>query len=128
MQSSYLDNLDEVKDMLDHGKVILCPTDTIWGLSCDAFNKEAVQRIFSIKNRDFNKPLILLVDSIQHLKKYITSIHPRIETLIHYHRRPVSVIYDANNKLPDYLSNEKNTIAIRVVKNSYTSGSYSRSG
>ncbi len=113
---NHLDNLDEVCDLLKQGKVILCPTDTIWGLSCDAMNEKAVNRIFEIKKRDRHKKMILLVDTIKTLKTYIESIHPRIETLIYHHRRPVSVIYKGNKKIPHYLLTDDKTIAIRVVR------------
>jgi len=114
-------NLDEelkALKILRDGGVILCPTDTVWGLCCDAYNFDAVSKIFSIKERDNNKTMILLVSSIDHLKQYIKDIHPRIETLIHYHRRPISVIYKANQNLPSYLTDNNGDIAMRVVKES----------
>jgi len=114
---NYLDDLNHVKTLINKGKIVLCPTDTIWGLSCDALNQEAVRRIYEIKNRDLDKPLILLVDSIAHLKKWVKDVHPRVETLIHYHLRPISVVYEASQKLPDFLCNADNTVAIRVTKN-----------
>jgi len=103
-------------ECLRKGGVILCPTDTIWGLSCDALDHDAVRKIYRIKDRPENKPLILLVHSVEQLKEYIVDVHPRIETLLHYHRRPVTVIYEANDSLPDYLSDDKGTVAIRVIK------------
>jgi len=114
---NYLDDLNEVKVILDAGKVILCPTDTIWGLSCNALDHEAVKKIYTIKQRDPDKPFIILVESVHHLKDWIVDIHPRIETLIHYHKRPLSIIYKAGEKLPSYLTNRQGTVAIRVTKN-----------
>jgi L-threonylcarbamoyladenylate synthase len=110
-----LDDLNHISALLREGAVILCPTDTIWGLSCDAFNQESVEKIYKIKKRDLDKPLILLVDSIEMLKKYIRDIHPRVETLIVHYERPMSVIYMANHKLPSYLVNADGSIAIRVT-------------
>lgn len=109
-----LDDLHKVGQMIKEGAVILCPTDTIWGLSCDALNKDAVSKIYDIKERDRKKPLILIVNSIEMLKQYIVDIHPRIETLIEFYERPMSVIYKAKN-LPHYLINNDGTIAIRVT-------------
>ncbi len=113
---NYLDDLNVVKDILIENKIILSPTDTVWGLGCSAYSKIAVDKIYDIKNRDADKPLILLVHNIQLLKQYIKEIHPRIETLIHFHQRPLSVIYEANENLPTYLTSDYNTVAIRVTK------------
>jgi len=113
---NYLDDLNVVKDMLINHKVILSPTDTVWGLGCSALSQQGVTKIFDIKKRDTDKPCILLVQSLEMLKKYIKEIHPRIETLIHFHQRPLSVIYEANDNLPSYLSSATNTVAIRVTK------------
>jgi len=114
--SNYLDDLNEVKVILNSGKVVLCPTDTIWGLSCKAFDELAVERIYQLKKRDRNKPFILLVDNISRLKNLVEHIHPRIETLIHYHLRPLSIIYKAKPSLPKFLIPETDTVAIRVTK------------
>lgn len=113
---NYLDNLYVVRDILNENKVILSPTDTVWGLGCSALSQEAVSQIYKIKNREADKSCILLVDSVALLKQYIVDIHPRIETLIHFHQRPLSVVYQANNKLPSYLTRDDNSIAIRVTK------------
>ena len=112
----HLDSINDIGQMLTDGKVILCPTDTIWGLSCNALDRQAVDRIYDIKNRDRDKPLILLVESIAMLKKYISFIHPRIEELLLHHLQPLTVIYQANDQLPKHLLNNDETIAIRVVK------------
>ena len=95
------------------GKVILYPTDTIWGLGCDIFNHNAVKRIFEIKARPENKPFILLVSSLQMLKRYVY-IHPRVETLLAYHQKPLTLIYPKVRNLPEYLLAEDGSIAIRL--------------
>src|SRR5690625_7044431 len=64
---------------LKKGNVILYPTDTIWGLGCDPNNEEAVKRIFEIKKRPVDQPLILIVDSIQMLKTIVPRLHPHLE-------------------------------------------------
>lgn len=113
---SYVDNLYVVRDILNENKIILSPTDTVWGLGCSALSEEAVAKIYKVKNRPIDKSCILLVDSVALLKKYIVAIHPRIETLIHFHHRPLSVVYQANKNLPSYLTRDDNSIAIRVTK------------
>ena len=113
--TNYLDNVNRIKELLDLGHIMLCPTDTIWGLSCDAFNLEAVSKIYKIKQRDLDKSCILLVDSITHLKKYITNFHPRIETLLSYYNKPLTIIHQASQDLPNHLTHQDGTIAIRIT-------------
>jgi len=113
---NYLDDLYAVKDILLDNKVILSPTDTVWGLGCNAFSLPAIDKIRRIKNRNDDKPFILLLDSIEHLKKFITDIHPRIENLLHYHDRPISVIYQASVNLPLHLCSSQGTVAVRITK------------
>ncbi len=112
---NYLDNVNRISELLDNGNIILCPTDTIWGISCNAFNQSAVSRIYALKQRDLDKSCILLVDSIAHLKKYIKNFHPRIETLISLHNKPLTVIHEAAGNLPKYLTQDDGTIAIRIT-------------
>jgi len=101
--------IDKAVQALRRGLVILYPTDTIWGLGCDITNKSAVERVFEIKERPTNKPLIILVDSVSMLKQCIGSIHPRIETLLVVHDQPLTIIYPANEALPSYLTSEEHT-------------------
>ncbi len=113
------DNLEEIKDLLLAGGVILYPTDTIWGIGCDALNETAVNRIYEIKQRPHNKPFALLVDSVDMLKRYVPELHPKIETLLAYHERPLTVIYEKTRKLPASLLAEDGSIAIRVVRDPF---------
>ena len=110
-----VDNFKNIIKLLSEGKVILYPTDTIWGLGCDAHNLDAINTIYQIKNRDKNKPFIILVSDIEMLKNYVKQIHPRIETLLEYHKRPLTIIYPKGKNLPDILMMNGN-IAIRIVK------------
>jgi L-threonylcarbamoyladenylate synthase len=113
---SYKDNLNDITNYLSDGKIILTPTDTIWGLSCDAHNEQAIDQIYQIKGRSFDKPLITLVSDIQMLKQYVPDIHPRIETLHHYHKRPLTIIYKDVVGLPAVLGSDFGTFAIRIVQ------------
>jgi len=111
----YLDNLSEIVKILQDGGVILCPTDTIWGLSCDAFDSMAVAKIFDIKRRDPDKPLILLISELSVLKKYVTDLHPRIENLLAHHVQPLTIIHRASSLVPKHLIGDDGTIAIRLT-------------
>lgn len=110
-----IDNLDEIVSLLNEGKIILYPTDTGWEIGCDAMNEESIKKIYSIKNTIPQKPYILLVADMEMLKSHIKDIHPRVETLLSYHSRPLTVVYKAKKTiLPILLENSK--VAIRIVQ------------
>ncbi len=114
----YTDNLNtEISNTLDalrSGQVILYPTDTIWGLGCDSRNESAIERIYEIKERPRHLPLILLVDSIEMLKSHIQSLHPRIETLLVHHLKPLTLIYKNPINIHKSLLANDGSIAIRI--------------
>lgn len=114
----FCDELPSVINALKSGGTIIYPTDTIWGIGCDAFNESAVGNLFYLKKRPRNKPVLLLVDSIEMLKQYV-KIHPRVETLLFYHRQPLTIIYKADKRIPQYLTSENHSIGIRVVKEEF---------
>ncbi len=117
----FTEEIENLADCLKKGGVILYPTDTIWGLGSDMNSKHAVDKIYSIKNRDRNKPLILLVSSIDMLKSYVPLVHPRLETLLTYFDKPLTVIYDHVIGIPSYLRAENGSAAIRIVRDAYCS-------
>ena len=114
-----LDNISEISEQLETGGVILYPTDTIWGLGCDATNERAIRRIFNIKNRSLNQPLVILVDSIEMLKEYVPQIHPRVETLLTLHERPLTIVHPQSQNLPQILKGDFSSIGIRVAKDPF---------
>lgn len=116
---SFEEEARHVIELLKEGKIILYPTDTIWGIGCLTSFPESVDRIFSIKKRPRSKAMILLVDSIPMLKKYIVSIHPRVETLMGYHTRPLTVIYPRAKNLDASIVAEDGSIAIRVCEDPF---------
>ncbi len=109
------DNFDNIADILTDDGIILYPTDTIWGLGCDATNPVAVERVYNLKQRDRSKPFVLLVDGIEMLKAYVEALHPRLETLMMYHTRPMTVIYDQAKNLPENAVGPGGSVAIRVA-------------
>lgn len=109
------DDISEIVAMLKRGMVICYPTDTIWGIGCDVFQEEAVARIGEIKGRPSEKGYILLVSSIEMLKRYVPKVHPRLETLLSFHQRPLTVIYDRSVGLPASVKAPDGSVAIRVV-------------
>lgn len=113
------DNIEVVADILVDGGIICYPTDTIWGIGCDATNTDAIQKVNTLKGRPNGKGYVLLVDSIQMLKNYITELHPRIETLLEYHERPLTIIYPNAKNLPKEVCGEDGSVAIRLTNCSF---------
>ena len=113
------DNLETITATLEDGGLILYPTDTIWGIGCDATNPEAVQKIFDLKNRSHDNPFVILVNSIAMLKEYVEHVHPRIETLLIHHVQPLTMIYDQAKNLPSIACSKEGSVAIRVVQDSF---------
>ena len=85
--------LNEAVKVLKEGGVILYPTDTIWGLGCDATNPEAVERIFGIKNRPDSKSLVLLACDLDQIAKYIKEIPQIAIDLVEVNDKPMTIIY-----------------------------------
>jgi L-threonylcarbamoyladenylate synthase len=118
-ENLWMTEAEEASRALGRGEIILYPTDTIWGLGCDACSVQSIEKLYSIKNRPGSMPMIVLVDSIEMLKQYAPSIHPRVETLLTMHFQPLTIIYPGVQGLPEILQSEKKTIAIRVVQDAF---------
>jgi L-threonylcarbamoyladenylate synthase len=103
-------------EALKSGKTILYPTDTIWGIGCDATDDSACQKILTIKNRPTSKSFILLVDSIAMLEKYAPDFHPVCYDLIDYSDKPLTIIYPIAKNLAPTVTSEDGSVAIRVTK------------
>jgi len=111
--------LEPILSTLESGGLILYPTDTIWGIGCDATDAEAVERTYALKGRDRTKPLIVLVSSIEMLKNYVRQVHPRLETLLLYHVRPLTIIYKNAMNLPKNVTAPDGSIAIRIPQDKF---------
>lgn len=101
-------------ELLLKGKVIIYPTDTIWGLGCDATNARAIDKLFKIKNRPENKSLIILVDSVERIKDYVCNVPPITADLIGAAKKPLSIIFDKGKNLAKNVSADE-TVCVRVV-------------
>jgi len=115
-------------DMIKSGKVILYPTDTIWGIGCDATNSKAVQRIFGLKGRAIGKSMIILLDSAENLKKYVKQVPPIAFDLIENSASPITIVYSGAFNLAKNLIADDGTIAIRIVQDEYCRQVISKSG
>jgi L-threonylcarbamoyladenylate synthase len=109
------EQVESALKILETGGVILYPTETIWGIGCDATNVSAIKKIFEIKNRPTEKNLILLVDGDQMLMKYVSDVPALAWELIEMTEKPLTIIYDKPYHLPPELITEENTIGIRIT-------------
>lgn len=109
---------DEAKkcvDIMRKGGVILYPTDTVWGIGCDATNPEAVKRVYEIKKREDSKALLLLVDSADRLARYVGEVPAVAWDLIELTTKPLTIIYDGARNLAPNLIAEDCSVGIRVT-------------
>lgn len=119
MSSVWQQEAIKAADVVLEGGVILYPTDTIWGLGCDAGNEEAVQRIRQIKGRQEDKSFIILVRDEEQLKAQVQHVPEQALALIRETSRPLTVIYEGVQKLADGVYANDGTVAIRVVRDAF---------
>ncbi|MGB1248007.1 MAG: L-threonylcarbamoyladenylate synthase [Chitinophagales bacterium] len=100
---------------LEEGKVILCPTDTLWGLSADATNEEAVNKIFELKNRPKEKSFVILVADEDMLSNYVHEVPSEVADFLNNTTKPTTIIYPKAKNLPQSVCAKNGSIAIRIV-------------
>jgi len=114
---------EEIKKALDvlfNGGVILYPTDTVWGLGCDATNEKAVKRIFEIKKRVDAKAMLVLIDNPGKLQSYVDEVPDIAWDLIEMTEKPLTIIYpEARNLAPNLVADDK-SIGIRVTNEAFS--------
>jgi len=107
--------------VLQKGGVILYPTDTIWGLGCDAGNEEAVKRIYNIKNRIDSKSMLVLMENAALLERYVLEVPEVAYDLIELSDKPLTIIYDGAKNLAKNLIAEDGSIGIRLTTEAFSS-------
>ena len=110
--------MEKLIETLKSGGTILYPTDTIWGIGCDATNVEAINKIFEIKKRDQNKSMIILVESEKRLQDLV-EVPEMAWEIMELSEKPVTLIYDSPKGLPKEILAEDGSIGIRLVKDLY---------
>jgi len=106
-------------DILHHGGIILYPTDTIWGIGCDATNASAVNKIYLIKKRIERKSLIILLDEAEKLRDYVTAVPDIAWDLLKGVDTPLTIIYPGAKNLASNVVAGDNSIAIRVIRHEF---------
>lgn len=114
------EDLRQAVETLRQGGVILYPTDTIWGIGCDATNEEAVKRVYSIKQREDSKAMLCLLDAPGKLQGYVEDIPSIAWDLIDYATRPLTLIYPKGRNIAHNLLAEDGSIGIRITNEKFS--------
>lgn len=109
-------SIEEATIVLKEGNTLLYPTDTIWGIGCDATNESACQKILSLKKRPEDKSFIILVDGFTMLERIVPDFHPVCYDLIDLADKPLTIIYPSAKGLAPAVLGKDGSIAIRVTK------------
>lgn len=115
-QKEIAEDIRTAVQTLREGGLILYPTDTIWGIGCDASNEEAVRRIFQLKRRDDSKAMICLVDSADRMQRYLRQVPDVAWDVVEYADKPLTLILDGAVNLAPSLIAEDGSVGIRVTK------------
>ncbi len=105
--------------VLSGGGLILYPTDTVWGIGCDATNAEAVKRVFELKQRDDSKALIVLLDSVEHLDHYVVDVPMIARELIDVAVKPLTIIYEGAYNLAPNVMGDNDSVGIRIPNDEF---------
>jgi L-threonylcarbamoyladenylate synthase len=114
-----INEITNTLNVLEKGGVILYPTDTVWGIGCDATNAAAVDKIFKIKRRKSNKSLIIMVSDHEMLKEYVKDIPEIAWDLINNLKEPTTIIYPEAKNIARNVAASDKSIAVRIVKDEF---------
>ncbi len=115
----FFDDIESCVDTLNKGGTILYPTDTVWGIGCDAGNEKAVEKIFAVKKRNEEKSMIILVADENDILNYTDDPTPVIFDYIKGVHKPTTVIYDGARNVAKNLINKDGSIGIRIVNDPF---------
>jgi len=113
------DEINKAITVLSEGGLILYPTDTIWGIGCDATNEEAVKKVYNLKQRHDSKALICLVANDAMLERHITQVPDLAYDIMDISTKPTTIIYDEPKGIANNLIANDNTLAVRVASDKF---------
>jgi L-threonylcarbamoyladenylate synthase len=113
------EEIEAALQILKRGGLILYPTDTVWGIGCDATNPDAIDKVYKLKNRDDSKALICLVSDFRMLNQFVEDVPEVAYDILKYAVKPTTIIYDDPIRVAENLIAKDNTLAIRVTKNDF---------
>ncbi|HEY9197394.1 MAG TPA: L-threonylcarbamoyladenylate synthase [Mucilaginibacter sp.] len=113
------DEIAKALKVIQDGGIILYPTDTIWGIGCDATNTEAIKKIYQLKQRDEAKSMIILLDTENKLESYIREVNPLAYDLIEYAENPLTLVMPGAKNVSPALIAADGSIAIRITSHEF---------
>lgn len=113
------EEIQKAISILKKGGLILYPTETVWGIGCDATNEEAVEAVYELKKRAESKALICLVSDFKMLNQYVEDVPEVAYDILKYAVKPTSIIYDKPIRVAENLIADDNSLAIRVTKDEF---------
>ncbi len=116
----YWEEVKKAGEIMREGGIILYPTDTIWGLGCDARNAEAVAKIYALKQRAEAKSMLCLVDSLIGLERIIPQVPDVAYDMIELAIRPITIIYDGAEGVAENLLAEDGSLGVRMTKEDFS--------
>ncbi|HUI32782.1 MAG: L-threonylcarbamoyladenylate synthase [Dysgonamonadaceae bacterium] len=114
------EDLFKALEVLKQGGIILYPTDTIWGIGCDATNEEAVEKIYAIKKREKNRSMLILVDNSAKVQNYVQDVPDIAWDLIDLTDKPLTIIFNGAKNLAPNLISTDGSIGIRVTSEDFS--------
>jgi len=116
-----IEDIKAALDVLQKGGVILYPTDTIWGIGCDACNEEAVKKVYTIKNRIDSKSMLVLMENAALIDRYVMDVPDIAFDLIELSDKPLTIIFDGARSLAKNLIAEDGSVGIRITTEKFSS-------
>lgn len=113
-------DVENVVDGLKNGDIVIIPTDTVYGIACDAINQNAVRKIYKLKHRKINNPMNILVSDIDMIRKVVKNVSETEEKLIkEFLPGAMTIVFEKNEIIPDCVTAGLNTLGIRIPKNKF---------
>ncbi|WP_462316890.1 L-threonylcarbamoyladenylate synthase [Marinilabilia sp.] len=116
----FREELKKAVEVIQKGGLILYPTDTIWGIGCDATNAEAVKKVYELKKRAEGKGLLVLIENEVRLNSYVREVPEMAYDLIELSDKPITIIYPQGKNLAENVYAEDGSIGIRVTKEDFS--------
>jgi len=120
MTKAMMDEIKKACEVMRQGGVILYPTDTVWGIGCDATNEEAVSKVYTLKQREDSKAMLVLVDNAVKVDFYVKEVPPVAWDLLEVATNPLTIIYSGARNLAPNLLAEDGSVGIRVTEEEFS--------
>ena len=114
-----IEEINKCVNVLQNGGLIVYPTDTVWGIGCDATNPEAVQKVYALKKREVSKPLVCLVANQAMLERHVKEVPDVAYDIMDFATKPTTIVFDQPLGVADNLVAADNTLGIRVASDKF---------